>query len=115
MSIITTLETEGHKALTAIEHAGAWLVGAVAQAEQSLTTLEASSPLVAEAVAAGEAAATAHGVPLVAVENIGEAVINAAKELAAGLTAQPPPPPAAAEPAPVPAEPAPVPAAAEPA
>lgn len=90
MSIITTLETEGQKAWTAIEAAGAWLVGVVAQTEHTLTSLEASSPLVAEAVAAGEAAATAHGVPVVAVENIGEAVITAAKELAAGLTVPPP-------------------------
>jgi hypothetical protein len=115
MSIITTLEAEGHKALTAIEHAGAWLVGAVAQAEVSLLSLEKSSPLIAEAIAAGEASATAHGVPIVAVEDGFNAVMAAAKELAAGLT-QPPAPaaPAAANPAPAAGEPdpgAPTPAA----
>jgi hypothetical protein len=92
MSIITTLENEGHKALTAIEHAGAWLVGAVAQAEVSLSSLEASSPLIAQAIAAGEDSATAHGVPIVAVEDGFNAVMTAAKELASGLTAPPPAP-----------------------
>jgi len=107
MSIITTLEAEGHKALTAIEHAGAWLVGAVAQAEVSLLSLEKSSPLIAEAIAAGEASATAHGVPIVAVENVAEAVISAAKELASGLIAPPPAANAAVNPAPAATDPAP--------
>lgn len=89
MTIIETLEAEGHKALTAVQHAAAWLVGTVATADTSLHALEATSPLVAEAIAIGEAAATAHGVPVAAIENAGEAVLAEAKTLAAGL-AQPP-------------------------
>jgi hypothetical protein len=105
-SIITTLENEGHAALTAIQHGAAWLVGKVASAETALASLTASDPIIAEAVAWGEAAATAHGIPIVAVENIFTAIMAAAQELVAGLTA-PPPAPVAANPAtPLPADPA---------
>lgn len=90
MSVITTLENAGHAALSAVEHAAAWLVGTVATAETSLATLKADSPLVAAAIAAGEASATAHGVPIAAIENVGEEVLAAAKELAAGLASSPP-------------------------
>jgi hypothetical protein len=98
MTIIETLEAEGHAALSAIQHGAAWLVGKVATAETSLHALEAASPLIAEAVAAGEAAATAHGVPVQAIENAGELVLAEAKTLADGLSqpAQTPTPPAAA-------------------
>lgn len=93
MSLIETLEEKGHEALTAVEHAAAWLVGKVATADVSLHALEASSPLVAEAIAMGEASARAHGIPIDAIENVGEAVLDAAKALAAGLS-QPAPEPA---------------------
>lgn len=86
MSIIDTLENAGKSALTAVEHAAAWLVGKAAQADASLHQLEADSPLVAEAIAAGKAAAESHGVPVDAIENAGLAVLGAAKNLAANLT-----------------------------
>lgn len=91
MTILTKIEAEGRAALTAIEHAAAWLVGAVATGRHDLSTLEKDSPIVADAIAAGEAAAAAHGVPVAAIDDAGAAVLNAAKDLAAGLssTAQP--------------------------
>lgn len=88
-TIIEKLETLGHEALDAVEHAAVWLVGKIATASQSLHDLEASDPLVGEAIQAGIASATAHGVPVAAIENAGDAVVAAAKTFAAGL-AQPP-------------------------
>ena len=85
MSILAKIETEGRSVLTAVEHAAAWLVGRVAQAEQSLQTLEASSPLVASAIEAGEAYAASHGVPVAAVENVGDAVLAAARTFGSEL------------------------------
>ena len=99
MTIIETLETEGHEAMTAAEHAAAWLVGKIAVAEQSLASLEADSPLVAEAIAAGEASAVAHGVPLPAIKTLGGEVLTLANELATGLSSLPPVAPAAPAPA----------------
>lgn len=90
MSIITTIETEGRAALTAIEHAALWLIGIVSTTETSLETIEKDSPLVAQAIAAGEAAAAAHGLPVAAIETIGEEVLSTTKTLAAGLTAPAP-------------------------
>lgn len=87
MSVITTIETEGRAALTAVEHAALWLVDIVSTTETSLDTIEKDSPLVAQAIAAGEAAAAARGVPIAAIENIGEEVLSTAKALAARPTA----------------------------
>ena len=94
MSLFEKIENVGHECLTAAEHGAAWLVGQVACAQASLATLEASSPLVAEAISAGIASANAHGVPVGAIENIGDEVLAGAKQLAASL-ASPPPLPAA--------------------
>ena len=85
-SILTKLEDVGRSGLTWIEHGAAYLVGAAAAAEQSLQSLEAASPLVKVAIDAGRAAAMSHGVPLDAIEGAGDAVLEAAKALAAGLT-----------------------------
>jgi hypothetical protein len=90
MTIIETLEMFGHAQLTNVQHAAAWLVGKVAWGEASLQTLEKTSPLVALAMAAGEASATAHGVPIVAIEGLAGEVLAMAKELAAGLAGPPP-------------------------
>ena len=90
MSIIEKLEQEGHQALTALEHAAVWLVGTVATAETGLHKLEADNPLLATAIQMGIASATAHGVPLTGLEALGNAVLDLAKDLAAGL-AQPAP------------------------
>lgn len=95
MTVITTLENLGHAMMTAAEHAAAWLVGTVAQGETALNALEADSPLVATAIAAGEASALAHGIPVPAIAVAGEEVLALAKDLAAGL-AQPAPAAAAA-------------------
>lgn len=89
-TIIEKLETFGHEALDAIEHGAVWLVGMCATAETSLHNLIGSSSLVQAAIAAGEASATAHGIPVLAIENAGEAILAAAKSFAAGL-AQPAP------------------------
>ena len=98
LTIIQKLELLGHEALSAAEHGAAWLVGKCAMGETALTGLLAYSPWLAAAEQAGIAAAAAHGVPVVAIEDIGSEILGLAKELAAGL----------AEPAPgVPAPPAP--------
>jgi hypothetical protein len=85
MTILDTIETSGREALSAVDHAAAWLVGHVAQAATDLRTLEASDPIVGQAIAAGEAFALAHGVPVPAIEAAGEAVLAAAKGFAVAL------------------------------
>ena len=96
-TLFEKIEAVGHEALTAVEHGAAWLVGTVATAEQSLSTLEANSPLVKTAIDAGIASAQAHGVPVGAIETIGEEILALAKQFAGSLTAPPPAPsPAAA-------------------
>jgi len=91
-TLFDKIETVGHEFLSAVEHAAAWLVGKVASADTSLHALEAASPLVAEAIAAGEASAAAHGIPVVAIEGAGETVLGLAKQLAGSLSAPPPAP-----------------------
>jgi hypothetical protein len=86
LSIVEKLEQLGHEALTAVEHAAVWLVGKLAVANASLHDLETTSPWLRSAWDAGLASATAHGVPVVAIENVGEAILTAAKEFAAGLS-----------------------------
>jgi hypothetical protein len=94
VSIIEKLENFGHETLTAIEHGAVWLVGKLAVATDSLHALEADSPWLALAWNAGVASATAHGVPVAAIEDAGSAILAAAKNFAAGLS-QPAPPAAA--------------------
>ena len=93
MAILDIIETYGTHGLTALQHAAAWLVGAVATGQENLTALQASDPLVKAAVAAGVAAAQSHGVPVGDIEHMGADVLAAAKDLAAGLgqTAAPKP------------------------
>lgn len=95
LTIIEKLEQYGHDALDQLEHGAAWLVGTVATADVSLHKLEADHPLVAEAIAAGEASLTARGIPVAEIENAGAVLLDLAKQLAAGL-ASPPPAPATA-------------------
>jgi hypothetical protein len=90
-TIFDKIETEGHAALTDLEHGAVWLVGAVAKAETSLSALEASSPLISSALAAGRASALAHGVPIAAIEDAGAVLLSLAGRFAASLTAPPPP------------------------
>lgn len=92
LTIVQKLEQLGHKCLDAVEHAAVWLVGNVAKAEQSLATLTADSPWLQVAWASGVASATAHGVPVVEIENVGEAILTAAKQFADGLSQGAPPP-----------------------
>ena len=84
-SILAKLEDVGRAGLTWVEHAALNLVGAVATAEQTVNSLEASSPLVKVAIDAGIAAAQSHGVPVGAIENAEEQVIAAASGVAAAL------------------------------
>jgi len=88
ISIITKLENFGHEALDAIEHGAVWLVGEVSQTTDSLHELGTTRPWLVEAWNAGLAAAEAHGVPLGAIsgiEDVGAAILAAAKTFAAGL------------------------------
>jgi len=67
--------------LTWAEHAALALLRGAALAETSVHTLEATSPEIASAIAAGKAIAEAHGVP---VESIEDVVLRLAKEFASG-------------------------------
>jgi N-acetylmuramoyl-L-alanine amidase len=102
LTIIEKLETYGHEALTAAEHGAAWLVGECAKGETALTNLASTSPWITSAVAAGVAAATAHGIPVTAIEGLGSQILTLAMDLADGLAAPAPgvpatpPPPVAA-------------------
>ena len=90
LTIVEKLEQLGHEALDAVEHAAVWLVGTVAKGEESLTTLTESSPLLLAAWNAGVASANYHGIPVLAIENAGAAILAAARAFADGL-AQPAP------------------------
>jgi hypothetical protein len=85
-TIIETLETEGHAALTWAQHAAAWLVGTVAVGEASLAKMEADDPLIAAAIEAGLQSAVAHGVPVTAIADMAGVVLGLARDLAAGLS-----------------------------
>ena len=98
---LATVEADIAAAATRVEHAAAWLLGMATLARKDLRTLEAQSPLVKDAIVAGEAAAEAHGVPVVAIVTGADAVLvaraaargnarghHAGRE---GLTAPPPP------------------------
>ena len=85
LTIVQKLEQIGHEGLDAVEHAAVWLVGNIAKAEASLTALTANSPWIEAAWQSGVASATAHGIPVVAIENVGEAILAAARQFADGL------------------------------
>jgi len=99
-TLFDKIENVGHEMLTAAEHGAAWLVGKVAVVATSLHDLEASSPLVKAAVDAGIVSATAHGIPVGAIESIGSEILELAKQLAGSLSA--PAPGMAAQPSPAP-------------
>lgn len=86
LTVVQKLEQLGHEALDAVEHAAVWLVGTVAKAAHSLETLTADHPLLQAAWQSGVASATAHGVPVVAIENVGEAILTVARQFADGLS-----------------------------
>jgi hypothetical protein len=96
LTIVEKLEQLGHEALDAVEHAAVWLVGKAATTEASIETMVTGDPWLEAAWTAGVASATAHGVPVLAIENIGESILAAARQFAAGLTQPAPPVPAAA-------------------
>lgn len=73
---------EASKTMTAVEHAAMHLVSAVANGDANLAALSTDHPLIAEAIAAGTAAATAHGIPVLTIE---QTVIALAKEMSAAL------------------------------
>jgi hypothetical protein len=64
---LATVEADVAAAATAVEHAAAWLLGMALIARKDVQALEAASPLVKDAIVAGEAAAAAHGVPAAAI------------------------------------------------
>lgn len=92
MSIITKLEQEGHDAFDQVEHAVAWLAGKLITARASLRDLSATHPLVADAIAAGEASLRARGIPVDTIEDIGNKVLDGVQAFADGLSSPPPAP-----------------------
>lgn len=68
----------------ATAHAAGWLMAKLDAVQGDVTAMEAASPLVAEALAAGKAYATAYGVPVEALETAGEALVALAQKVAAG-------------------------------
>ena len=97
MSLLDTIIAEGAAGISALRHGAAWLVGASAEAQQDLATMERDNPLVAAAVTAGLGAAREHGIPTDQIATTAEDVLALAKEIAG--PAQP------AAPAPTPAAP----------
>jgi len=77
----STVEADIAAAASAVEHACAWLLGMALLARKDVQTLEAASPLVRDAIVAGEAAATAHGVPVAAIAAGAEAVLTMAQKI----------------------------------
>lgn len=87
---IATLEADIASAATRVEHAVAWLLGMAAVAQKDLQALEADSPLVKDAIIAGEAAATAHGVPVAQIVAGAEEVLAIAQKIDAVAAGAPP-------------------------
>ena len=94
MSLLDTIIAEGAAAISTVRHGAAWLVGASAEAQQDLATMEKDNPLVAAAVTAGLGAAREHGIPTDQITTTAEDVLALAKEIA-GPAAAPAPTPAA--------------------
>lgn len=94
MNIVETIEAGAASVAAHIRHAALWLIGAAAEAQKEVKALEVSDPLVAEAVAVGSAWASAHGVPMPAIEGATEAVLGIAQAVAAGNAAAAPAAPA---------------------
>jgi hypothetical protein len=82
-----TVEADIAADATTVEHAVAWLLGMATLAERDIRTLEATSPLVKDAIIAGEAAATAHGVPVATIVTGAEQVLALAQQISATRTA----------------------------
>jgi len=78
---LSTIEADIATTATTVEHACAWLLGMALLGQKDLRTLEAASPLVKDAIVAGEAAATAHGVPAAALVAGAEAVLAMAQQV----------------------------------
>jgi hypothetical protein len=86
---LATIEADIAAAATAAEHAVAWLLGMAVVARKDVQTLEAESPLVKAAIIAGEAAASAHGVPVAAIVTGADAVLALAQQIEAARAAAP--------------------------
>jgi hypothetical protein len=78
---LATVEADIAAAASTAEHAVAWLLGMAQLARKDVQTLEAASPLVKDAIIAGEAAATAHGVPVAAIVAGAEEVLAMAQQI----------------------------------
>lgn len=87
LSMLQKLEAEGRAVWTGAEHAASILVGAVAEADVSLSSLVANSPLFMEAWDMGVAAADAYGLGpgITAAEDVFASVMSLAHTLASGL------------------------------
>lgn len=78
---LAAIEADVGVAWARAKHAVAWLLGMAAVVDQDVQTLEAESPLVKDAILAGEAAATAHGVPVAEIVLGAEEVLAVAKRI----------------------------------
>jgi hypothetical protein len=78
---LATVEADIATAASSVEHAAAWLLGMAQLARKDVQTLEAASPLVKDAIVAGEAAAAAHGVPVAAIVTGAGQVLDLAQQI----------------------------------
>lgn len=85
MSILNTIESEVFSAASVVEHCIASLVGMALVAQKDVQTLEADSPIVKDAIIAGEAAAAAHGVPVAEIATVAGEVLSGAQQVMTAL------------------------------
>jgi hypothetical protein len=97
-SIFAKLGVFAETADAALAHAAGWVLAKLSVVQEDVATMEATHPLIVEAIASAKAYAVAHGIPTGALENAGEALLALAQKVAAGPQPAPAPtvnPPAA--------------------
>lgn len=77
------IEADVAAGVARLKHAVMALLGMAEEAQADVATLEAESPLVRDAIVAGEAAATARGIPVAAIVAGVDTVLAMAKQVAA--------------------------------
>jgi hypothetical protein len=80
-NIVDAAEAEIAKVATWTQHAAAAVLGWEAIAQNDVQQLEATSPLVSDAIAAGKAFLLSKGVPLPAIEATAEEVLALVKQV----------------------------------
>ena len=100
-SILNKLGTFMGTADAALAHAAGWLMSKLDAIDTEVASIEASSPLVAQALTAAKAYAVAHGVPVAALDGAESALVALVTKVAASTTPAAPAPAApVADPAP---------------